>query len=357
MNKKRMTAIFTTVLLMGTIFAGCKPATVATTTPTASTTGGKTTDKKIGLSTDEGGRGDKSFNDAAIAGLDRIGVEYGITPTIIESKLASQYFQNLENIASSNDLTIGVGFKMTEDIDKVAKQFPDKSFMLIDGVASSPNVKNVLFKEQEGSFLLGVIAGTMSKTGKVGFIGGVEGDVIGRFEAGFASGVYSVNPAAGKLLVDRTMVRYAGNFSDSDKGKELAKDLYNNGADIIFHAAGGVGIGLFNAAAEINKYAMGVDSDQAAMLPDKADFILVSMMKMVDVAVYNASVELIEGKFTPGITSLGLKENAVGLSPTIHPELAKNTAALAKVEEFKTKIVNGSLVVPATLAELKEFAK
>ncbi len=369
MRKNRLATLFTSVLLMGTILAGCKPATTTTsagttaagttaagTTAAGTTAAGKTT-VKIGLSTDEGGRGDKSFNDAAIAGLDKIAADYGITPTIIESRMASQYFQNLENIASTHDLTIGVGFKMTEDINKVATNFPDKHFLLIDGVAEAKNVKNVLFKEQEGSFLLGVIAGSMTKSGKVGFIGGVEGDVIGRFEAGFAAGVWSVNKEAGKLLVDRTMVRYAGSFSDSDKGKELAKDLYNNGADIIFHAAGGVGIGLFNAAEEMNKFAMGVDSDQAAMLPDKANWILVSMMKMVDVAVYDASKELIDNKFTPGITNLGLKENAVGLSPTLHPELKDNAAVLAKVEEFKTKINSGSLTVPGTLAELKDFAK
>lgn len=315
------------------------------------------TNVKMGLSTDEGGRGDKSFNDAAIAGLDRIEKEFGIKPVIIESKEASQYAQNLESIANTSDLIIGVGFKMTSDINNVAQMYPEKNFLLIDGVAEAPNVKNVLFKEQEGSFLLGVIAGKMTKTGKVGFIGGVEGDVIGRFEAGFVAGVYSVNPEAGKLLADRTMVRYAGNFSDADKGAELAKDLYNSGADIIFHAAGGVGIGLFNAAKEMNKFAMGVDSDQAAMIPDKKDVILVSMMKKVDVATYEAAKELIEGRFTPGTTSLGLKEDAVGLSPTLHPELAKNEEVLKLVEEYKAKIASGEQKVPATVAELKDFVK
>lgn len=315
------------------------------------------TNVKMGLSTDEGGRGDKSFNDAAIAGLDKIEKDYGIKPTIIESKEASQYQQNLESIANTSDLIIGVGFKMTDDIKNVASMYPDKKFLLIDGVAEGNNVKNVLFKEQEGSFLLGVIAGKMTKTNKIGFIGGVEGDVIGRFESGFVAGVYSVNKEAGKLLADRTMVRYAGNFSDADKGAELAKDLYNNGADIIFHAAGGVGIGLFNAAKETGKFAMGVDSDQAAMIPDKADVILVSMIKKVDVATYEAAKELIEGRYTTGITTLGLKEDAVGLSPTLHPSLASNAEVMKLVEEYKAKISNGELVVPATLAELKDFVK
>ncbi len=315
------------------------------------------TEVKMGLSTDEGGRGDKSFNDAAIAGLDRIEKEFGIKPVIIESKEASQYQQNLESIANTSDLVIGVGFKMTEDVQRVAELYPDKNFLLIDGVAEGANIKNVLFKEQEGSFLLGVIAGKMTKTNKVGFIGGVEGDVIGRFESGFAAGVYSVNPEAGKLLIDRTMVSYAGNFSDVDKGTEIAKDLYSKGADIIFHAAGGVGIGLFNAAKEMNKYAMGVDSDQAAMIPDKADVILCSMIKKVDVAVYQAAKSLIEGNFVPGIENLGIKEDAVGLSPTLNPALSNNAEVMSLVEEYKAKIASGELVVPGTLAELKEFAK
>lgn len=362
MRRNRVAALLTSLVIMGSVFAGCKPASTTTTAGDSkagetSQAGAAKTDVKIGLSTDEGGKGDKSFNDAAIAGLEKIQQDYGIKPTIIESRMASQYYQNLENIAQANDLTIGVGFKMTDDLTKVAEANPDKHFLIIDGVSNAKNVKNVLFKEHEGSFLLGVIAGLMTKTGKVGFIGGVEGDVIGRFESGFAAGVYSVNKEAGKLLVDRTMVRYAGNFSDADKGKELAKDLYANGADIIFHAAGGVGIGLFNAAEEAGKFAMGVDSDQAAILPDKANYILVSMMKKVDVAVYDASKELIEGKFQPGITNLGLKEDAVGLSPTLHPSLKDNKEVLAKVDEYKKQIVDGTLVVPGTLAELKEFAK
>ncbi|PKK39081.1 Nucleoside ABC transporter, periplasmic nucleoside-binding protein [Clostridiaceae bacterium JG1575] len=250
---------------------------------------------------------------------------------------------------------------MINAVKNVSSMFPDKKFMLVDGVVDKPNVKNVLFKEHEGSFLLGVVAGLMTKTNKIGFIGGVESDVIGRFESGFAAGVTSVNPEAGKLLTPQgkaphgEFVSYAGNFSDTAKGKEIAKDMYNRGADIVYHAAGGVGIGLFDAAQEMKKYAMGVDADQAAIIPDKANVILVSMMKRVDVAVYDTVKEYLQGSFKGGMENLGLKEDAVGLSPTLHPDLKARKDILDKVEEFKGKIVSGSLVVPGTLEELKKF--
>lgn len=381
--KKKITAMLTSLVLVSTILAGCKPTT---TTATKAGEGGTTAEsqagaekpadnaedkawaekakidgKTIGMSTDEGGKGDKSFNDAAIAGLDKMKDLTGLKYNLIETKDANQIQQNLETIASSSEMAVTVGFKMIEAVTNVAKANPDKKFLLVDGVVDAPNVKNVLFKEHEGSFLLGVIAGLMTKTNKVGFIGGVEGDVIGRFESGFAAGVLSVNPEAGKLLVPKTgaphgeFVAYAGNFSDAGKGKEIAKDMYNRGADIVYHAAGGVGLGLFDAAKEAGKYAMGVDSDQALIVPDKADVILVSMMKRVDVAVFQALKEYIDGTFKGGMENLGLKEDAVGLSETLHPDLKAKQDVLDKVEEFKKKIVDGGLVVPGTIDELRAF--
>lgn len=388
---KRIKAVMTSLILVGSIVAGCTPAAPATTTPgtttptttavgtttptttaaattTPSTTAAATTTakpditgKSVGMSTDEGGKGDKSFNDAGIAGLDKIKADFGLTYDLIETKDPSQIQQNLETIVAKDEFAVTVGFKMADAVKNVATDNPEKKFLLVDGVVDLPNVKNVLFKENEGSFLLGVIAGLMTKTNKVGFIGGMEGEVIGRFESGFAAGVASVNPEAGKLLIPQGTAKhgefttYAGNFSDIGKGKEIGKEMYNRGADIIYHAAGGVGIGLFDAAEEVGKYAMGVDSDQALIIPDKADVILVSMMKRVDVAVFEAVKEYLDGSFKGGMQNLGLKEDAVGLSETIHPDLKAKPEILAKVEEYKTKIVDGSLVVPGTLAELKTF--
>lgn len=388
---KRIKAVMTSLLLVGSIVAGCAPATPATTTPAtttpattaaATTTAGTTTPattaaatttpattsgkpditgKSVGMSTDEGGKGDKSFNDAGILGLDKIKADFGLTYDLIETKDPNQIQQNLETIVAKDEFAVTVGFKMADAVKNVAAENPEKMFLLVDGVVEAPNVKNVLFKENEGSFLLGVIAGLMTKTNKVGFIGGIEGDVIGRFESGFAAGVASVNPEAGKLLIPQgnathgEFTSYAGSFSDIGKGKEIALDMYNRGADIVYHAAGGVGLGLFDAAEEVGKYAMGVDSDQALIIPEKADVILVSMMKRVDVAVYEAVKSYLEGTFKGGMENLGLKEDAVGLSETIHPDLKAKPEILAKVEEYKTKIVEGTLVVPGTLAELKTF--
>lgn len=388
---KRIKAVMTSLLLVGSIMAGCTPATpsttaagtmpattavgttapattvAGTTTPSATTTPMTTTGKpditgkSVGMSTDEGGKGDKSFNDSGILGLDNIKKDFGLSYDLIETKDPNQIQQNLETIVAKDEFAVTVGYKMADAVTIVAKENPEKMFLLVDGVVDSPNVKNVLFKENEGSFLLGVIAGMMTKTNKVGFIGGMEGDVIGRFESGFAAGVASVNPEAGKLLVPQgnathgAFTTYAGSFSDIGKGKEIALDMYNRGADIIYHAAGGVGLGLFDAAEQAGKYAMGVDSDQALIIPDKAKVILVSMMKRVDVAVYDAVKSYIDGTFKGGTENLGIKENAVGLSETIHPDLKAKPEILAKVEEYKAKIVDGSLVIPATLAELKTF--
>ena len=388
MNKK-ITAIMTSVILAGTILAGCTPAETTTTTAGGTTTAGTTTagdttpgtttagdttpgtttagetpdisDKSVGMTTDEGGKGDKSFNDAGIAGLDRINDEFGLDYDLIETTDASLIQQNLETIVSQNDFAVTVGFKMMDAVAAVAEMSPEKSFILVDAVVDQPNVKNVLFKEHEGSFLLGVIAGLMTETNKVGFIGGVEGDVIGRFESGFAAGVASVNPEAGALLIPQgnathgEFVSYAGNFSDTGMGKELALDMYGRGADIVYHAAGGVGLGLFDAAQETGNYAMGVDSDQALIVPDKADVILVSMMKRVDVAVYDAVKAYIEGTFEGGMENLGLAEEAVGISETIHPDLQAKPEILEEVEAYTQKIVDGELVVPGTLEELKGF--
>lgn len=388
MNKK-ITAIMTSVILAGTILAGCTPAETTTTTAGGTTTAGTTTagdttpgtttagdttpgtttagetpdisDKSVGMTTDEGGKGDKSFNDAGIAGLDRINDEFGLDYDLIETTDASLIQQNLETIVSQNDFAVTVGFKMMDAVAAVAEMNPEKSFILVDAVVDQPNVKNVLFKEHEGSFLLGVIAGLMTETNKIGFIGGVEGDVIGRFESGFAAGVASVNPEAGALLIPQgnathgEFVSYAGNFSDTGMGKELALDMYGRGADIVYHAAGGVGLGLFDAAQETGNYAMGVDSDQALIVPDKADVILVSMMKRVDVAVYDAVKAYIEGTFEGGMENLGLAEEAVGISETIHPDLQAKPEILEEVEAYTQKIVDGELVVPGTLEELKGF--
>ncbi|MCX7884617.1 MAG: BMP family ABC transporter substrate-binding protein [Caloramator sp.] len=312
------------------------------------------TSVKIGLATDEGGKGDKSFNDAAIAGLDKIASEYTVEPVILESKQNDQYEPNLKNLATANDLIFAVGFKMKDALKKVATANPDKKFAIIDETVNLPNVESICFKEEEGSFLMGVIAAKTSQTGKIGFVGGIDTPLIQKFEAGFIAGVKSVNPEAAKELQNRKNVKYANSFSDINKGYELAKSLYNSGCDVIYHAAGGVGLGVFNAAKDMKKWAIGVDSDQAVTVPKAKDVILCSMLKRVDVGTYSASKDMIENKFKGGSTLvLGLKEDGVGIAPTVNPAVQQSTIDLAN--KYKEAIINGTIVVPSTLDDVKKF--
>ncbi|MEG2256561.1 MAG: BMP family ABC transporter substrate-binding protein, partial [Cetobacterium sp.] len=191
-----------------------------------------------------------------------------------------------------------IGFQLADAVANVAKNNPDANLAIIDSVVEADNVLSVMFKEEEGSFLVGVIAGLTTKTNKVGFIGGKDSDAIQKFEAGFAAGVAAVNPEAAKGLISSdgiatgSTVKYADSFGDVNKGYELAKSLYNEGCDVIYHAAGGVGIGLFQATQELRKdgkevWAIGVDMDQAVSLPEFADSILTSMVKRVDDSTYD----------------------------------------------------------------------
>lgn len=339
---KKVVSLLLAILMVGAIMTGCgspKPAASGV---------------KIGLATDEGGKGDKSFNDAAIAGLDKIQKDYGITPTILESKQNDQYEPNLKNLAGQDDLIFAVGFKMADATTKIATAYPDKKFAIIDQEVKLPNVVSILFKENEGSFLAGVVAAKTTKTGKIGFVGGIDSPLIQKFEAGFIAGVKSVNPAYAVDLESRKNVKYADSFSDANKGYELAKSLYGSGIDIIYHASGGVGIGVFNAAKEMKTYAIGVDQDQAVTVPDAKDVILCSVFKKVDTGTYTVSKNVIDGTYKGGTSIvLGLKEDGVGLAPTINKAVSKETMDLAN--KAKDQIINGTIVVPATLDELKAF--
>lgn len=356
--KKRLVAALSAMAVAATVLAGCAKPAPEPAKPGA----GDTTKKlKVGLVTDQGGANDGSFNEAADRGIKNAVKELGIERlNPIESKQQEQYQPNLKTMSGTADLTVGAGFMMVESMAAIAKQVPDKKFLIIDGVVESPNVASFLFKEHEGSFLAGVMAGKLTKTNKIGFIGGKEGEVIGRFESGFIAGVASVNPEAAKGLMPKDakshgqFVKYIDDFSDQGKGKEAANMLYSAGADIIFHAAGGAGEGLFKAAQEKKLWAIGVDSDQAVTKPAYKDVILYSMMKKVDVAVLDAIKNLKDDKFPGGkVVNLGVKEGAVGISDTVHPNVTAEAKDLAKKAE--TEIKDGKIVVPGTLEELLKF--
>jgi basic membrane protein A len=296
------------------------------------------------LVTDVGGLNDESFNQISWAGLERARDELGADIDYLESKRDEDYIPNLTRFArDGRDITWGIGFKFEKAIPEVANQFPDAKFGIVDsnlGGEIPENVVAVTFKEEEGSYLMGVIAGSMTKTDKVGFIGGITSPLIKKFEAGFTAGVKAVNPDA------EVAVAYAESFTDVAKGRSLAANMYNDGVDVVYHAAGGVGKGLFDEVKtrEEGKYwAIGVDMDQSGLAPDHT---LSSMVKRVDNAVFEIMSDLKEGNFNGGQqVELGLKEEGVGIAETTDKHVPEDV--LKTVEEYKQKIIDGEIKVPS----------
>lgn len=306
---------------------------------------GAKSDFKFGMVTDIGGVNDKSFNQSAWEALQALEKESGSAVKYLQSKSNADYEPNLNSFVKDGyNLTWGIGFDLGDAILKVATENPEANLAIIDSVVDAPNVASVTFSENEGSFLVGVVAGLTTKTNKIGFIGGAESPVIKRFEVGFKAGIAAVNPDA------ELKITYAGAYDKPDIGKSLAATLYNDGADIIFPAAGATGNGVFNEAKSRNKTAaekvwvIGVDKDQS--IEFGTDVTLTSMIKRVDEAVLRVSKEVIDGTFKGGsVTVLGLKDNGVGLSDTSKVNVSEDI--LAKVEEFKKQIIDGTVTVPA----------
>jgi basic membrane protein A len=302
---------------------------------------------KVGLVFDVGGRGDKSFNDAAYKGLERAKKDFGIDFEVIDPGEGSDRESALRKLASRKDIGIvfGVGFIFTEDITKMAIDFPDKKFGCIDYTINPQNdIPNNLsaleFKEEEGSFLVGTLAALLTKTGKLGFVGGMESALIKKFETGFTNGVKYIKPDI-KVLVGYVSVTGDG-FKNPGKAKEIALSQYSSGADIIYHASGLSGLGVFEAARDQNKLAIGVDLDQYNEAPG---FILTSMTKQVDEVIYQTIKDFKEGKFKGGVKSLGLKEKGVDY---VYDERNNNLIPdeiRKKVEVIREKIIDGEIKV------------
>ena len=247
------------------------------------------------------------------------------------------------------DMVIGVGYTMKEDIEKQAKNYPDKQFVLIDETYDSipENVTPILFRENEAAYLTGLVAGKMTENNNVGFIGGIQTSVISRFEYGYKAGVVAANDKA------NVKAQYAGTFGDAAKGKSIANQMYANNIDTILSAAGGTGIGAIESAKEQNKYAIGVDRDQSDLAPEN---ILTSALKKVNVGVYETVKAFIEGEEIGGKERVyGLKEDGVGI-----PESTKNLVSqdiIDYVNEMAEKIKNGEIKVPATKDEYEAMNK
>lgn len=347
--KRSLALVLVLVLAIG-LLAGCG-------------TGAKTKKLKVGIVFDVGGRGDQSFNDSAYAGLEQAQKEFGdkIEVSFQEPAKDGSNRADLVRLLAQQkyDLIIGVGFLFSEDMGKIAKEFPDIKFAVVDGwLPKEPLAKNNMvalnFKEEEGSFLVGAAAALKTKSNKVGFVGGMEGDLIRKFEMGFTAGVKFVNP---KITVLSDYVGTDGNaFNDPVKGKELAFAQIEKGADVIYHASGASGKGVIDACTEKKVLVIGVDSDQSltASAAQQA-FILTSMLKRVDVSVYDTIKAVVGGTFAGGYKVFDLKAGGVGYAMNAFNKTLMTSDVTAKADELKGKIVAGEIKVPATKADLDTF--
>jgi basic membrane protein A len=344
--KKVLSVLSAATLSLSLLLAGCGGAN---NQGQQGQGGGQAPAAKIGMVTDVGGVHDNSFNQSAWEGLQKLQKDLNLpegSVNYLQSNGDADYVPNLTQFVKDKwDLTWGIGFLMGDHVKKVAQENPDAKLAIIDAVVEGvPNVASVVFKEHEGSFLAGVVAAKMTKTNKIGFVGGMDIPVIKRFHAGFVAGVKAVNPDAKVIPV------YTGAFDKPDLGKSAASQLFGQGADIVFHAAGSTGDGVFNEAKDRkskgeNVWVIGVDKDQS--LTFGKEITLTSMVKRVDEAVYRVSKDVINGKFEGGkVVSLGLAENGVGLAETSKDNVPEDVLKLA--EEYKEKIVKGEIKVPET---------
>jgi len=303
---------------------------------------------RIGLVFDVGGRGDKSFNDAAWEGISRAARELGFTTEILEPSGAEDREAAMRLFAARGfDLVIGVGFIFSTDVNVVATAFPRTRFACIDYAprpdgAMPENVAGLVFREEEGSFLVGAVAGLISKTGHVGFVGGMDIPLIHKFEAGYRAGVHEVCPSC------TVHVAYAGTtpeaFRDPVKGKALAIGEITAGADVLYHASGTTGHGVFEAAHDMGAKAIGVDSDQYDEMPGT---VVTSMIKRGDVAVFDTIAAVTRGEFRGGLRSFGLAEQGVGYLDEGPHAAGVRPEVKARVAELAARIVRGEIKVPA----------
>lgn len=296
---------------------------------------------------DIGGRGDKSFNDAAYAGLVRAQKELGVQFSTLETSEGADREAQLRQLAAGPaQIVFGVGFLFSDDVKALAKEFPDKKFACVDFTVTPnetlpTNLVALKFKEEEGSYLVGALAALMSKTHTIGFVGGMEIPLIRKFQAGYVAGAHAVDPEC------TVLVKYAGNtgaaFKDPTKGKELGLAEYHGGADIIFHASGSTGLGVFEAARDMHKLAIGVDSDQFDEAPG---FILTSMVKRVDTAVFETIRAVKENRFEGGVRTFGLAQDGVKWVYDERNKALIPDAVKAKVDSLQALIVAGKIVAP-----------
>ncbi|WP_229022832.1 BMP family lipoprotein [Actinomarinicola tropica] len=310
---------------------------------------GEASDISVGMVYDIGGRGDQSFNDAAYRGLTQAADEFGIEVDDLEPSAGGENREELLRLLAEQgyDLVIGVGFAFADAVTAVSEEFPDTEFAIIDSVVEADNVASMVFAEEQGSFLVGAAAALQSESGQIGFIGGVENDLIAKFEAGYVAGAQAVNP---DIQVEVSYISQPPDFSgfnDPARAREIAASMYQGGADVIYHAAGGSGNGLFEAAADAGEpgevWAIGVDSDQYEIVGEPLNqYILTSMLKRVDNAVYQIIERYVGGEDISGVQEFDLESEGVGYS-TSGDFLGDITGDL---DAFAEQITAGDIEVP-----------
>lgn len=298
-------------------------------------------DIKPAIIYDLGGKFDKSFNESAYNGAEKFKAESGIDYRDFEIQNDAQREQALRKFAQDgNNPIVMAGFSWAAALEKVAAEFPDLNFAIIDMVVDKPNVRSVVFKEQEGSYLVGVMAALASKTDTVGFVGGMDIPLIRRFACGYVGGVKATKDGA-KVIQNMTGDTPAA-WNDPTKGGEITKSQIDQGADVVYAAAGGTGVGVLQAAADAGKLGIGVDSNQNGLQPGK---VLTSMLKRVDVAVYNAFNDAKNGSFSYGFNVLGLKEGGIDYAMDDNNKPLVDDAMMAAVEKAKAAIIAGEINV------------
>ncbi|HEV7376355.1 MAG TPA: BMP family ABC transporter substrate-binding protein [Pyrinomonadaceae bacterium] len=301
----------------------------------------------VGIVFDIGGKDDRSFNASAWEGVKRASKDFSIVLRDVEPGDPTSVEPAIRAFAERNyDLVIGVGFEQMPVVERVAKDYPNVNFVIIDGVIDLPNVACLVFKEHQGSYLVGMIAAMKSQTGKIGFIGGMDIDLIHKFEKGYEEGARAANPNI------EVMANYVGvtpaAWNNPGQGKELAIAQIGKGADVIFTAAGNSGLGAFDAAEQQNKFVIGVDSNQNWVKPGH---VLTSMVKRVDNAVYQIVKDRVSGQFTAGVHVYGLENDGVGYAVDQYNEKLIPPDVIQKVEAAKQQIINGQIKVTDAMAK------
>lgn len=350
-----LTALFALGLAgcVGTTNDAAPPKTLTPTQP-GTTAAGKSV--RAALVLDTGGVDDKSFNASAWAGAQKAQKELGMSESdikYIETKADADFKTNLTTFATQNyDVVIAIGYKMKDALKEVAPQFPNIKFAIVDESApeGTTNCKGIRFKEEQGTFLAGYLAASMSKTKKIGFVGGQEGDLIGKFEAGYRAGAKT----AGFDPDKQVLTSYTGDWNDLTKGRSNAEQEFGNGADIIFQAAGKAGLGVIEAAKAKGPgfYAIGVDQDQDYIAEGR---VLTSMVKHVDTSVFDTIKQVKEGNFQAGDHVYDLKEGGVGLSDMKYTKKDIPADVLAKLEKLKQMVADGTVVPPSKVKDVAAF--